>query len=394
MTVTVTSSCPVIVGMSRTPIGRRGGSLAHLSATDLGALVLEDLVARLQLDERDITDIIMGCTLAPEGNPARVAALKAGFGVQVPALTIDRQCGSGINAVVLAAQTALTGGKIVLAGGLESMTHEPFQLERTPKPFPSHPPGFLRRELSTREIGDPVMGITAENLASRYGISRREQDEYAARSQERMARAQASGIFEDHMVSVPAPDGSLITVDEHPRPTTTVDKLSRLKPVFQHDGTVTAGNASGINDGAAALAVATAEEACSRGYPIRAVIRGWTVAGVDPNVMGIGPVPAIEQLLVRTARRLEDIDHLEINEAFAVQVLACAKELGVPPGRLNPLGGAIAHGHPIAATGGMLIAKAICYLERNDLRTAIVAACIGGGQGIAVLIERPEGTPK
>lgn len=327
----------------------------------------------------------MGNTLSHYGNPARVAALAAGLSSQTPGLTIDRQCGSGINAVVLAGNLATADEGIYFAGGMESMTNEPFQLARAKRAYDAAPPQFLRRELSTPEIGDPPMGITAENLASRYGIQRAEQDEFALLSQERYANALAAGKYSEFLNPVEGAKG-VVERDEHPRPNTTLEKLSSLKPAFIPEGTVTAGNASGINDGAAALCVTSAHTAHQQGVKELARLGKYAVAGVDPNIMGIGPVPAIHKLLKSAGTALNDYAFIEINEAFAVQVLACMKELDLDIDQVNPLGGAIAHGHPIAATGAVLILKTITELRSRGGGRAIVAACIGGGQGIATEI--------
>lgn len=373
----------VITSAARLPIGRRAGGFAALDGVQLGAKVLSALVEKSNVPSEHFTDVIMGNTLSHYGNPARVAALQAGISVETPGLTIDRQCGSGINAATLAGSLAKVDGGVFIAGGMESMTNEPFQLARTARAFDATPPKFLRRELSTQEIGDPTMGTTAEHLASKYGIARAEQDHFAALSQHRYAEAQASGKYNQFLVPVELADGTIVDKDEHPRPGTTEDKLARLRPAFAEDGTVTAGNASGINDGAAALTVTNSHIAEELGLPVLAELGQSAVTGVDPKIMGIGPVPAIQNLLNRTGRTLADYDFVEINEAFAVQVLACVKELSLDLDKVNPLGGAIAHGHPIAATGAILIQKAITELTERGGGRAIVSACIGGGQGIA-----------
>ncbi|MGO2140607.1 MAG: thiolase family protein [Leucobacter sp.] len=381
------SRTPVIVSAVRTPIGRRAGALAGHEASELGGLAIAEAVRRAQLSPADITDVIFGNTLSHQGNVARVAALHAGLGETVPGVTVDRQCGSGINTVALAAQGVVAEGGVFVAGGAESMSREPFLLERSQRPFPASPPSFLRRELAPREAGDPPMGITAENIARAYGVTRDEQDRFALESQKRMAAAVARNAFDEHLIAVPLADGTLFTRDEHPRPETTAEGLARLRPVFEADGTVTAGNASGINDGAAATVVMSLADATARGLAPLARITGWAVAGVDPNLMGLGPVPATRRLLERTGMTVDDFDLVELNEAFAVQAIACSSELEIDPERLNVVGGAIAHGHPIAATGTMLIAKLITELRHRGLRHGLVTACIGGGQGIALSVE-------
>lgn len=381
------SRTPVITSAVRTPIGRRAGALAKHEASELGGLAIQEAVLRSRLAPEDITDVIFGNTLSHQGNLARVAALHAGLGNAVPGVTIDRQCGSGINTVGLAAQAVSASGGVFVAGGAESMSREPFLLERAARAFAPAPPRFLRRELATAAAGDPPMGITAENIAKRYGISREEQDAFAVESQKRMAAAVARGAFDAELIPVPLADGSLCTRDEHPRADTTLEGLARLRPAFETDGTVTAGNASGINDGAAATVVMSLAEARDRGLEPLARITGWAVAGVDPNYMGLGPVPATRRLLEQSGTAIDSFDLIELNEAFAVQALACQRELGIDGERLNVLGGAIAHGHPIAATGTMLVAKLAAELRHRGLRRGLVTACIGGGQGIALSIE-------
>ena len=382
-----------IIAGARTPIARRAGAFAGVRAHELGAIAIREALRRANIEGSHIDDVTLGSTLAPEGNLARVAWLAAGGAIETPARSIDRQCGSGIDAVWLGAQTIRSGaGDTLLVGGAESMTHEPFQLERTMRAAPTTPPSFLRRALSTDVIGDPIMGITAENLAKQYSISREAQDEYAYESQQKTAQAIESNFFADAITPVETTSGT-VDQDEHPRPETTLEGLAKLRPVFAADGTVTAGNASGINDGAAALIVSGETSATQAGATPLAWVLDAAVAGVDPNVMGIGPVPAIRKLLKRTGWSLDDVHVIEINEAFAVQVLACLKELDLDRERVNSWGGAIAHGHPIAATGSILVMKAIDQLSRRGGGKAIVSACIGGGQGIALAIEKDSCTP-
>lgn len=372
--------------MARTPIGRRAGSLAEFRAHELGGIAIAGAVERAGLDTEtaEFDDIIMGCTLAATGNTARVAALQAGLRVENAASTIDRQCGSGINAVALAADAIRLGAHTTLAGGAESMTNEPYLLARSPKPYSPVPPQFLRRCLSTEQIGDPGMGITAENLAERYHIAREAQDEFALRSQERYQLGREA--FATDIVPVITRGGE-ITADEHPRPESSLAGLAKLRPAFAANGTVTAGNASGINDAAGALVLVSDAQLVRLGAQSLAIVGQWAVAGVDPNIMGIGPVPAIRRLLAKTQRTLDDYQVIEINEAFAVQVLACVAELGIDAERVNAWGGAIAHGHPIAATGAILVQKVVRQLQGRGGGRGLVAACIGGGQGIALEVE-------
>ena len=391
-------SKPVIVSAVRTAIARQGGALASLPYYEYGAEVMKEAVKRANLNKDEIDDVIYGNCLSGGGNAARMTLLEAEFPVTVPGLTIDRQCGSSINSVALAADLIRAGrGTIFLAGGVESMSRTPHLLASASRPYDRQPPGFVKRQLSPEKIGDPPMGITAENLADKYRITREEQDTYAAESQRRMANAVEEGFFDEQIVPIKVKVGKEVVLfdrDEHPRPGTSKEKLLKLRPVFKEGGSVTAGNSSGVNDGASAVVVMSAGEAEKRGLDIMAYVVDSQVAGVDPNIMGIGPVPAVRKLLERNNLTIEDIDFVELNEAFAVQVLACNFELNIPLEKLNINGGAIAHGHPIAATGGMLVAKAVYEMKRSGAKLSIVTACIGGGQGIALLLENKSGVLK
>lgn len=384
---------PVIVSAVRTAIARRGGALKDWDPHIYGAEVVKEAIRRARLHPEEIDDVIFGNVLAGGGNVARLTALQAGLPLEIPGMTIDRQCGSGMNAVALAAQAIQAGtGEIFIAGGTESMTRAPYLMEPPSKPFDRNPPRFVRRPLAPEHIGNPTMGITAENLAEKYRISREEQDRYALGSQRKMARAMREGLFRDQIVPLTIPqrkgDPLIFDTDEHPRPETSLEALGGLPPAFKEGGTVTAGNSSGVNDGAAALVVMSGRQAEKRGLTPLATVKGFAVAGVDPNLMGIGPVPATKKLLKKEGLTLEDIDLIELNEAFAAQVLACARELPLDLEKVNVNGGAIAHGHPIAATGAILVTKLVYEMKRRNLRRGLVTACIGGGQGIAVLLER------
>lgn len=383
---------PVIVSAIRTAIGRDGGAFREVPAYQLGAAVIREAVKRTGIEPATINDVYFGNCFAEDGNLARVASLEAGLPVSVPAMTIDRQCGSGLTAITLASQAIRSeSGQVFVAGGAENLTQRPFMLGRAKKAYDRMPPEFLRLRLAPESIGDPPMGITAENVAARYEISREDQDAYAHLSQERMTHAMANGYFSDQILPISAPSGRdqvTVTTDEHPRPGTTQEKLASLQPVFKPDGSVTAGNSSGINDGAAALVIMSGDLANSLGLPILGRIRATSITGVDPHIMGIGPVFAVKQLLDATHLTVDDIDLIELNEAFAAQVLACIRELHLDPERVNVNGGAIAHGHPIAATGAILTTKLLYEMRRRDAHRGIVTLCIGGGQGIATLIER------
>lgn len=383
----------VIVSAVRTPIGRQGGALATVPPHVFGAEVIKEAVKRANIEPNQIDDVIFGNVLSGGGNIARLTALQTGLSINLPGMTIDRQCGSGINAVALAAQAIRSGeGDIYIAGGTESMSRAPYLMERPEKPYNSAPPQFRSSQLSPKEIGDPPMGITAENLVEKYSISRKEQDEFAYRTQQRMARAIEEGRFDKQIVPImiPVRKGTpiLFEKDEHPRPNTTLEALSKLPPAFLKNGTVTAGSSSGLNDAAAALVIMAREKAEELGLKPLAVVRESAVSGVDPNIMGIGPVPATNKVLEKSGLQLEDIDLIELNEAFAAQVIACDRELHFNPEKLNVNGGAIAHGHPLGATGAILVTKAVYELQRSGGKYALITACIGGGQGIATLIEK------
>ncbi|WP_099156872.1 thiolase family protein [Virgibacillus ndiopensis] len=383
----------VIVSAVRTPIGRQGSALASVPAHIFGAEVIKEAIKRLNMDPQLIDDVILGNVLSGGGNIARLTALQTGLSIDLPGLTIDRQCGSGINAVNLAAQAINAGdGDVYIAGGIESMSRAPYLLDRAEKAYSSALPKFRKSQLSPEEIGNPPMGITAENLVKKYQITREAQDEFALRSQQRMARAMEEARFDEQIVPITIPvrkgEPILFKKDEHPRPETTKEGLAKLRPAFLQGGTVTAGNSSGLNDAASALVVMSREKADELGVTPLATIRASAVAGVDPNIMGIGPVPATKKVMEKAGFSLYDMDIIEINEAFAAQVIACDRELEMDPEKINVNGGAIAHGHPLGATGAILVTKAVYELKRSKGRYALITACIGGGQGIATIIER------
>lgn len=383
----------VIVSAVRSPIGRASGALGKIPPQYYGAEVIKEVIKRIDLDPTEIVDVFFGNCLNSGGNIARLCALQAGLPVETPGLTIDRQCGSGLNAVNLAAQAVMVGmGDVYIAGGTESCSLKPYVMEHMEffsKTLPKFRSGF---QLSTNEIGNPEMGITAENLADKYQISRLEQDEFSLGSQQKMAKAMAEGLFKSQIVPLTIPVGKnnsvIFDTDEHPRPQTTLEGLGKLSPAFKANGTVTAGNSSGLNDAAAAVVVMSADRAKALGLKPLAKIRTFAVAGVDPNIMGIGPLPATKKALAQAGLSLSDIDLIELNEAFAAQVLAVDRELHFNMDKVNVNGGAIAHGHPIAATGAILTAKLVYEMNRRDVQFGLITACIGGGQGIATVFER------
>lgn len=382
----------VIVSAVRTAIGKQGGSLSSIPAHIFGAEVIKEAIKRARIQPDMIEDIIMGNVISGGGNIARLTALQTGLSLELPGLTIDRQCGSGINAVNLAAQAIQAGdGDVYIAGGIESMSRAPYLMDRPEKSYSPIPPSFRKSQLSPKEIGDPPMGITAENLVQQYKITREEQDEFSLSSQHKMGMAMREGRFLEQIVpiTIPMKKGKPLVFkeDEHPRPHSTMEGLSQLQPAFIQGGTVTAGNSSGLNDAAAALVIMSREKARERNIQPMAVVKAHSVTGVDPNVMGIGPVPAVRKVLKKSGLSLSDIDIIEINEAFAAQVLACNWELRMDLNKVNVNGGAIAHGHPLGATGAILITKAVYELKRTGGKYALITACIGGGQGIATIIE-------
>jgi 3-oxoadipyl-CoA thiolase len=393
----------VILDGVRSPIGRYGGALRDVRPDDLAARMIEAVVQRNTLDPAVIEDVIMGCTnQAGEDNRnvARMAVLLAGLPDGVPGQTVNRLCGSGMQAVHTAARAIACGdGDVYLAGGVESMTRAPFVMGKPGQAYPRGTQVLQDTTIGWRfpnprlEERFPLysMGETAENVAERYGISREEQDEFAAESQHRAAAAQREGRFAEEIVPVvvPRPRGGPATVDtdEHPRPDTTVEALAALRPAFRPGGTVTAGNSSGINDGAACLLVASAEWAEREGRRPHARIAAMAAAGVDPSYMGIGPVPATQKALRRAGRTIEEMEVVELNEAFASQVLACVRDLGLDRARLNPNGGAIALGHPVGASGARILVTLLREMGRRHAKWGLATMCIGVGQGIATIVE-------
>jgi len=387
----------VVLSACRTPIGAFGGALKDLSAVDLGALVIRESMTRAAVTPAEVGDVVMGCVLqAGAGmNVARQAALRAGLPVEVPGETVNRVCGSGLQAVVHAVEAIRMGYiDMVVAGGTESMSNAPYLLTGARWGYRmgnAEAVDSLLREGLTCAIGSCHMGLTAEEVASRYGVSRRDQDAFAAESQQRAERAIREGRFKAEIVPVPVPQRNgasvIVDTDEYPRPGTTVEKLAGLRPAFKKDGTVTAGNASGINDGAAALVIAGGAAARAHGGQSLAKILSYAVAGVDPAVMGMGPVPAVRTAVQRAGLALTDIDLFELNEAFAAQSVAVARELGLDTSRVNVNGGAVALGHPIGASGARVLTTLVHALRARTLRYGAASLCIGGGMGIAMVIE-------
>lgn len=381
----------------RTPIGKFGGGLSSLSAPELGAIAAKECVKRAGISTNQIDEVIFGhARQAGAGpNPARQIAYKSGCPETVPAYTINKACASGMKAIVSAYQAiALGDADIILAGGAESMSNTPYLLPNARWGYRlGHAEvvdGMYRDGFLCPLCGE-VMGETAENLADKYKISRQESDEYALMSQQRCAAAQKQNRFADEIVPIEIESKGkrvLINSDEHPKPDTTLDGLAKLKPVFRENGTVTAGNASGITDGAAAVLLVSEDRLADLKVKPVAKIIDYTVAGVDPAIMGIGPVPAIRKLLERNQLNLQDIDLIELNEAFAVQILACHRELNFEMEKLNVNGGAIALGHPIGCTGARITVTLLYEMMKRDVTLGLATLCVSGGMGMTLLVER------
>jgi acetyl-CoA C-acetyltransferase len=387
----------VILSACRTPIGSFGGVLKDLSAVDLAVFPIREAIARARVAPAEVGDVILGCVLqAGAGmNVARQAALRAGLPIEIPGETVNRVCGSGLQAVVHAVEALRVGYvDVVIAGGTESMSNAPYLLKGARWGYRmghAEATDSMLAEGLTCAINSDHMGVTAEEVASRHGVARADQDAFAAESQSRAEQAIKAGRFRAEIVPVEVPQkkgGPLrVTTDEYPRAGTTVEKLAALKPAFKRDGTVTAGNASGINDGAAAMVVTTAEKAKKIGTAPLARILAYASTGVDPKIMGIGPVPAVRTVLERAQLGLAQIDLFELNEAFAAQSLAVLRELKADPAKVNVHGGAIALGHPIGASGARVLTTLVYALRARKLRYGVAALCIGGGMGIAMAVE-------
>jgi acetyl-CoA acyltransferase 2 len=388
----------VILSARRTPFGTLSGALKSVSATDLAVNASKAALVDANVANEDIGHVIFGNVQQTSADAiylARHVGLKSGLPITTPALTVNRLCGSGFQAVINGAEQILLGEtECVLVGGTENMTQAPHIIRGARDGFAFGRAPALEDSLAaalTDSYCNTPMAITAENLAQKYGLTREDCDRFALLSQQRWAAASEAGAFNDELttVEIAGKKGSVIfSRDEHPRPQTTLETLAKLNPAFKKDGVVTAGNASGINDGAAALVLASADFARSRGLKPLARLVQWGVAAVEPTLMGIGPVPAIQSVLRRADTTLDQIDLVEVNEAFAAQYLAVEKELGLDRNKTNVDGGAIAIGHPLGASGARITAHLVHALRKRNLRTAVGSACIGGGQGLAVLIER------
>ncbi len=389
----------VIIGAVRTPIGKFGGSLKDTSAVKLGSIVIIESLKRAGIEPEDVDEVLMGNVIqAGSGmNPARQAALLAVLPVSVPAVTINKVCASGLKAITLAAQAIKAGeADIIVAGGFENMNQAPFLLKKARWGYRLGDGELIDSLVYDglwEKMYDYHMGITAENLAEKYSISREEQDKVALESQRKTMRAQEEGKFQEEIVAVQIPqkkgDAVIFDTDEFPRPDTTLEKLSKLQPAFKENGTVTAGNASGINDGAAAVVIVSDEKA--RELNVReslGKVIAYSSAGVDPSLMGLGPVEATRKVLEKANSSLDDFDIIESNEAFAAQYIAVTKELGWDESKVNVNGGAIALGHPIGASGARILVTLLYEMKKRNCRRGLATLCIGGGQGMAAVVER------
>jgi len=394
----------LVIDCVRTPVGRYRGALAPVRPDDMAALVIRTLVERTGIDPGLIDDCYWGAAnQAGEDNrnAARMAVLLAGLPDSVPGMTLNRLCSSGLDAVSLAARMIEAGhGEVFIAGGAESMSRAPLVLPKPAEAWVRGNQQLYNSTLGWRMVNPKLaamhhpysMGETAENVAERYAVSREAQDAFALESQRRTAEAQAAGRLAEEIIQVEVDLGrgkkAVVSVDEHPRPETTAEALAKLKPVFREGGTVTAGNSSGINDGAAALLVVEAKRAAALGLEAMAVVRASASAGVDPACMGLGPIPATRKALARAGWTVDDLDLIELNEAFAAQSLVCIEQLGLDPEKVNVNGGAIALGHPLGCSGARLATTLVREMQRRDAKRGLATLCVGVGQGLAVLFER------
>jgi acetyl-CoA C-acetyltransferase len=379
----------VIVMAKRTPIGKMGGLLSTLEPEALLAPLIQHIVAETNLSKEMIDDVIIGNVVGPGGNIARVAALEAGLPVSVPGVTVDRQCGSGLEAINIAARLIQSGaGEVYLAGGVESTSRAPWKMAK-PQTLMGVPQLYTRAHFTPSSYGDPDMGIAAENVARKYGISREQQDQYALKSHQKAVHAQQSGRFQQEIVPLLV-EGEWVHTDECPRANTGLDKLQKLPSIFEAKGTVTAGNACPINDGAA-LVLMMSREKC-RQLKLKPILRivDAQAAGVDPNYLGMGPVPAIHKVLHRQRLTIADLDIVEFNEAFASQVLASLNELQIPQEKVNLGGGALAIGHPYGASGAILMTRLCAEMQHTPYQRGLATLGIGGGIGLATLVEAVE----
>lgn len=383
----------VIVSAVRTAIGKYAGGLAGLEGYQLGGIVVKEAVKRAGIDPNLIEEVYMGNAEGAPGNLGRVVALEADLPVTVPGIQFDRQCASGLETICMAAAMIESGhGEVYVAGGAESMSNNPYFMTKSKRPYSYAYPAFNYVMMSPPKIGNPDMGITAENVLKEHPVSRETMDQFALESHKRAVEAIEKGVFKEQIVPVTTRVGKqevVFDTDESPRAEASLEQLSKLKPVFVKDGSVTAGNSCPMNDGAAAVVLMSREKADELGIPYLLKMKGFASVGLDPNTMGFGPIGAVRKLLEKTGVSLDEVELIEINEAFASQAVACIEDLGLDPARVNPNGGAIALGHALGATGAVLTTKAAYAMKNSNRKYAIVTMCVGGGEGSAAMFERP-----
>ena len=382
----------VIVSAVRTAIGKYSGSLSDYEGYELGGIVVKEAVKRAGIKPEEITEVYMGNAEGAPGDLGRVVALEADLPVSVPGIQFDRQCASGLETICMAAAMIESGhGDIYVAGGAESMTNNPYFMSKSKRPYSYQYPSFSYVMMSPPKIGNPDMGVTAENVLKDHPLTREAMDEFAAKSHEKALNAIEAGAFKEQIIPIDIrvkKETVSFDTDESPREGTTAEKLSKLRPVFVKDGLVTAGNSCPMNDGAAAVVMMSSDKAAELGLKPLLKVKGFASVGLDPHVMGLGPIGAVRKVLEKTGVSLDEVEVIEINEAFASQALACIEELGLDTDRVNPNGGAIALGHALGATGAVLTTKAAYEMQNAERKYAIVTMCVGGGEGSAAIFER------
>lgn len=384
----------VIVSAVRTPIGKYGGSLSSFKDYQLAGIVIKEAVKRSGIDPTQIEDVYFGNAEGIPGDVARIGVLEADLPLEIPGATVDRQCASGLEAIRIASAMIQSGmGDIYVAGGVEAQSTNPWFMEKTKRPYSYMPPEFTYVAMSPPKIGDPPMGETAENVLEKYpDITREDMDKFAYESHQRAIKAIDEKKFVDQIVPVTYRSRGkevVFSQDESPRAETNIEQLAKLRPIFKKDGEVTAGNSCPQNDGAAAVVIMSREKADELKLPYMLIARGFVSTGLDPHLMGLGPISAVNKLLEKTGVSIDEVEMIELNEAFASQSLACIKDLNLDMARVNPNGGAIAIGHPLGATGTVLTTKLAYAMKNSEKKYGIVTMCIGGGQGSAALFERP-----
>lgn len=384
----------VIISAVRTPIGKYAGMLSKFDGYQLGGIVAKEAVKRAGVDPSEIEEVYMGNAEGAPGDLGRVVALEADFPQSVPGIQLDRQCASGLETINMAAAMIESGhGDVYVAGGAESMTNNPYFMSKTKRPYSYMYPSFSFVMMSPPKVGNPDMGITAENVLKEHPVSREKMDQFAYESHVKAVKAIDDGVFKEQIIPVSGKERGkevIYDTDESPRRDISMESLASLRPVFVKDGSVTAGNSCPMNDGASAVVLVSREKAEKLGKTPMAVVRGFASAGLDPNTMGFGPIPAVKKLLDKTGISLGDVAIVEINEAFASQAVACVETLGFDPAIVNPNGGAIALGHALGATGAILTTKALYALRNTEKKYAIVTMCVGGGEGSATLFEKED----